>query len=109
MASMDSKRLCTQDAATVRMFDETLKYKPITFARKPEAASGHSVGLVEKAIAVLLPLTEPRKAKPCENATAVAMLTKLSVMSRGSVMGHYENVWSTVQAKCPDGMKMMID
>jgi hypothetical protein len=38
MASMDSKRLCTQDAATVRMLDETLKYKPITFASKPEAA-----------------------------------------------------------------------
>ena len=37
------------------------------------------------------------------------MLTKLSVMSRGSVMGHYENVWSTVQAKCPNRMKMMVD
>jgi hypothetical protein len=37
------------------------------------------------------------------------MLTKLSVMSRGSVMTQYGNVWCTVQAKCPNRMKMMVD
>jgi hypothetical protein len=30
-------------------------------------------------------------------------------MSCGSVMGDYGNVWSTVQTKCPDDMKMMVD
>jgi hypothetical protein len=56
------------------MFAETLKAKPIRFAWKAEAAAGHSAELVEKAIVALLPLTEPRKATPCENATAVAKL-----------------------------------
>jgi hypothetical protein len=56
------------------MFAETLKTKPIRFAWKPEAAAGHSAELVEKVIVALLPLTEPRKATPCENATAVAKL-----------------------------------
>jgi hypothetical protein len=74
MAYMDSKRLRTEDPASARMFAETLKAKPIRFAWKPEAAAGHSAELVEKAIVALQPLTEPRKATPCENATAVAKL-----------------------------------
>ena len=47
--------------------------------------------------------------KPKIGPRITKMLTTLSVMSRGSVMGHYENVWSTVQAKCPNRMKMMVD
>ena len=74
MAYMDSKRLRTEDPASARMFAETLKAKTIRFAWKAETAAGPSAELVEKAIVALLPLTEPSKATPCENATAVAKL-----------------------------------
>jgi hypothetical protein len=56
----------------------------------PQAAVGHSAGLVEQAVAALHPLTQPRTAEPCEKAMAVAevlhecfsKLLKLQVVPR---------------------------
>ena len=68
----DHTRHCIKDASARGVFGKTLRSFPITVPRTPQAAAGHSAGLVEQAIAALHPLTQPRIAEPCKKATVVA-------------------------------------
>ena len=71
MAVADNPRHAIQHVANGRL-QQTFEIAPMP--RKASGAVRHSAGFVQKAIAVLLPLTQPKNARPSEIAIGVAEL-----------------------------------